>query len=310
MPVADSIHALPVPVTLPESFDVPLPVYDEADTLISTVIVDSIAADTIAGRVPHFVPVELADSLQAEALADSLGAHTTMPEIPSGLREGIAPEAINAHYSHSTPLIALMTGILILLGLNADGVRRALTAYSHQLWGVRRRNNAFDDEHSVPVIPAVLLVLAGIVFGGIILYNIPDGPVAPTFGGVAISMGVAAVYYAFQFCAYSTTGYAFAGTDQRRMWTGGFLASQAFAGLLMAPEAILLVFWPEMHFLLVTVAISVYCVAKILFIARSFRIFFDKITALLYFILYLCTLEIIPIIALYSVCVYLQGIAA
>lgn len=310
MPRLDSIQTVKVPAPLPESFNVPAAVYDEADTLISTVIVDSIAADTVAGRVPHFVPVEMADSLRAEALADTLGAHTMIPEIPSGLSEGIAPEAINAHYSHSTPLVALMMGILVLLGLNADGVRRALTAYSHQLWGVRRRNNAFDDEHSVQVIPAVLLVLAEIIFGGIVLYNIPAVPEVPAFGGVAMAIGLAAAYYAFQFCAYGTTGYAFAGSEQRRMWTGGFMASQAFAGLLMAPEAILLVFWPEMRFLLVTVAISVYCVAKVLFVARSFRIFFDKITALLYFILYLCTLEIIPIIALYSVCVYLQGIAA
>ncbi len=306
----DSIAAIQAPAAMPETFDVPLQVSDEADTLISTVIVDSIAADTVAGRVPHFVPADVADSLRAEALADTLGAHTTVPEIPSGARDGIAPQAVNMQYHRSTPLVALMIGILVLLGLNADGVRRALTAYSHQLWGIRRRNNAFDDEHSVPVIPALLLVLAGVVFGGIVLYNIPAVPPAPTFGGVAIAMGLAAVYYAFQFCAYTTVGYAFAAQYQRSMWTGGFMASQAFAGLLMAPEAILLVLRPEIHFLLVTVAVSVYCVAKLLFIARSFRIFFDKITALLYFILYLCTLEIIPLIALYSVCVYLQGIAA
>ncbi|MDE6655263.1 MAG: DUF4271 domain-containing protein [Muribaculaceae bacterium] len=36
-----------------------------------------------------------------------------------------------------------------------------------------------------------------------------------------------------------------------------------------------------------------------MFIIKGFRIFYHKIWSLLYFILYLCTLEIVPLIILY-----------
>ena len=74
---------------------------------ITTVLVDSIAADTVEGRIPHFIPVDEADSLRDEALADSM-SQARMPMIPSGLSEGIAPMGMPPTYVNSTPLAALL----------------------------------------------------------------------------------------------------------------------------------------------------------------------------------------------------------
>ena len=268
---------------------------------INTAIVDSIAADTVPGRVPHFVPVREADSLRAEALA---ARFRTMKVVaaPSEVRgSGIEPASEVSEYTHSTPLTAIMAGVLIVAALNSKAVGRALRTYRTELWNVRRRSNLFDDSGSVSTRGAILLGLIFVIFGGIVLYNCPALPSAPSFAGVASSMLLAAAYYIFQTCAYWLVGYAFATPEDSRRWMAGFNATQAYSGLAMALPAILMVCCPEWHEILLIIAISVYELTHLIFILKGFRIFYRNFVSLLYFILYLCTLEIIPQVALYRI---------
>lgn len=49
------------------------------------------------------------------------------------------------------------------------------------------------------------------------------------------------------------------------------------------------------------VAAAAYIAARVTFIAKGFRLFYDNFLSLLYFILYFCTLEIAPVAALYLI---------
>lgn len=278
---------------------------------INTVIIDSIAADTVSGRIPHFIPVEKADSMREAFRADSIAAaQSETVEPPSGIRDGIAPAPLTPSDSNSTPISALLMGTLVLLGLNGPAIRQALRSYSHELIGVRRRRNVFDNERTVSLPVAVLLALNLIVFGGIVLYNIPGTPPSPCIGASALSMTVAAVYYFFRYTAYQIVGYTFASPEGKRQWVDGFLASEAYEGLLLIVPALLLVFMPQWHHALITISLSIIAVARILFIAKGVRIFYVNLRSLLYFILYLCTIEIIPLLALYGICVRMQAVSA
>lgn len=265
---------------------------------ISTVLVDSIAADTVAGRIPHFIPVAEADSLRREAMADTM-AQSRLPEVPSGLREGVAPMGMSPSYINSTPLAALLMGTLVLVALNAGSMRRALKAYRAELWSVRRRPNVFDDEQSVPVHIAAVLALVFVIFGGVVLYNLHGVPGPATFAGATASMGLLGAYYIFQRCAYWLVGYTFTTADGLRRWLGGFAATQAYAGLALVAPALLLIFQPAWHSTLITISLSIYFIARILFISKGFRIFYQNFWSLLYFILYLCTLEILPMLIIW-----------
>lgn len=273
---------------------------------LKTVIVDSIAADTVPGRVPHFIPVHRADSLRAEAFAAKLRA-VKVVATPSGVREGIEPASQVSGYVHSTPLTAIMAGVLIVAALNAKAVGRAMRTYRTELWNVRRRSNLFDDSGSVTTPSAILLGLIFVVFGGIVLYNCPSLPSAPSFAGAVASMLLAGMYYLFQMCAYWLVGYAFATPDDSRRWLAGFNATQAYSGLAMALPAILMVCCPAWREILLIIAISAYELIHLIFILKGFRIFYRNFVSLLYFILYLCTLEIIPQAALYRISAILSG---
>ena len=67
---------------------------------------------------------------------------------------------------------------------------------------------------------------------------------------------------------------------------------------MMFPAAAAL-FYPGASATLATMAAIMYIIGRICFICKGFRIFFNNIFSLLYFILYLCGAEIIPILLVY-----------
>ena len=294
-----AIPAAPAPPPLPaQSYEPPIEAAQMYTGGISTVLVDSIAGDTVAGRIPHFIPAAEADSLRREALTDSL-ADARIPEIPSGMHEGLAPIAIEPSYANSTPLTALLMGSLLLASLNAFSIYRVLKTYKAELWSVRRRPNVFDDERTVPLHIAVVLALIYVIFGGVVLYNLHGIPEPPTFVGATASMGLLGAYYLFELGAYWLVGYTFAGKDGLRRWMGGFAATRAFAGIGLVVPALLLVFQPLWHHILIIISLSIFFAARLLFITKGFRIFYKNFWSLLYFILYLCSLEILPMLLIY-----------
>lgn len=311
--IADTAAAVPASKVYRPVFTGTGPVRDNSltDESINTTIIDSIAADTVSGRIPHFIPVEKADSLRLEAMADSLRSiQPVIAEPPSGIREGIAPSDLKSSDSHSTSLSALLMAMLLFLCLNTSSLRQALKTYRHDLIGVRRRRNVFDEGHTASLPMSVLLALNLIVFEGIVLYNIPGLPPLPRPGAAMIMMAIAGAYYIFRYAAYKVVGYVFADQDGRRQWIDGFLATEAYTGLLLIIPALLLVFMPQWHDALVIISLSIICIGRFLFLTKGVRIFYVNLRSLLYFILYLCTLEIIPVLALYGICVYMQAASA
>lgn len=274
-------------------------------TVIYTSIVDSIAADTTSGAIPGFIPVEVSDSIR-QAQADSLAAIASIP--PSGAREGLKPMENSS--ATGTPLIALMMGTLLLAAFCSDGLRRALKTYRHELLGVRRRPNVFDEGHTASFSMTMVLMLIYVVFGGLVVYNLPGPAESTGFAGATAAMGLLAAYTIFRFAAYETVGYAFGRAEDRRKWVDGFVASESFAGLALTVPAILMVFRPELYWILLIISLSVESISRLLFIIKGLRIFYTGIGSLLYFILYLCTLEVIPCCAVYVLSTYLRDLSA
>ncbi|MDE5628416.1 MAG: DUF4271 domain-containing protein [Muribaculaceae bacterium] len=290
------------PVISPFSYTPPV----QADTsqVLQTVIVDSIAADTVSGRIPHFIPTEVADSLRAEELVLAV-AQTEFKEKPSGLREGILPTARTVNIGDSSAVSALFMAVMVAACLNAPHIGRALKSYWGQLWSLRRRPNVFDSARSVSTVAAALLATIYIVFGGTLLHWLPGVPQVASFAALGSGIVLFGAYYVFQLVAYRTVGYAFGSKEQSRQWLNGFSASQAFAALPFIPAALLAVYCPTLRYAMIITGLGIYGLARVIFIAKGFRIFYAGISSLLYFILYLCTLEILPLLVLYSLAVNL-----
>lgn len=200
-------------------------------------------------------------------------------------------------------ILMLLVGVLVLIGLNMRHVRRLFRALPHDLLSVRRRTNAFD-EHTANETRVILLLLAQTcVMEGLLMFmwlgQSASAPTAATMmSTVAGLTTLAAAYYVFQLTACATIGYVFADPVSAALWRRGLNASQVLLGLTLAIPVLISLFYPALTSKMLFLAASLYILSRFCYVSKGFRIFYHNFPSLLYFILYLCTLEIIPLIAI------------
>lgn len=257
---------------------------------------DSIAAN------PYYALADSAD------FADTVLVAAVEPPAPRGVDEGISGRPVSHDPGTNSLLSGMLVLIMVVISVNSASLRRILKNYSNGLWSIRVRHNVFDDNPSSSWAMATMLALQFVATGGIALYYgcISSFP-GPGVAGVFACMGILGAYYIFQECAYRLLGYAFATPARSRQLLEGFAASQAFAGIVLIIPVFLLMLFPPWRQWLVALCLSVYVASRLIFISKGFRIFYSNIGSLLYFILYLCSLEIIPSVAVYSFVVMMMG---
>jgi hypothetical protein len=131
---------------------------------------------------------------------------------------------------------------------------------------------------------------------------------ANVFPHIAIYCGIAVLFYVGQWLVYKVLGYTFSDKQGTKLWIDGFKATQAFLGLLLLPVLILLMLYPYHGKLLLSIAASLYLIARLVFIFKGFRIFYGNLSSILYFLLYLCAVEIVPLAIMASVTYWISGI--
>lgn len=127
-------------------------------------------------------------------------------------------------------------------------------------------------------------------------------PLTPAlyFRCAAVCTLLCAALYQIQRAGYAVTAYTFAphpATD-RRSWLRAFAATQSMLGVALLVPALGALFYPMRAMALLWTAAALYITARILFIIKGFRIFYENGFSVFYFFLYLCTLEILPLVAL------------
>lgn len=223
--------------------------------------------------------------------------------------EGIAPVSRNPLPGYDSGIIAILIGVFFVIAINFRHYTTFLKTFTQNLFSVRQRANVFD-EHSTTNETRVLvsLILLLCVCEGILLFTAIGqwGIVIDNLTGVSAFIGLAAVFYLLQLIIYRTVGYTFTTNRRAIMWVKGFNASQSMLGITLVAPALLALFNPGYSVLILSVSAFLYVTARIIFIYKGFRIFYNNSLALIYFILYLCSLEIIPIILIYKASFFLS----
>lgn len=233
-------------------------------------------------------------------------ADTAAVAVAEPWTDGLIPEPRLIQPGRSTVFLTVIALIFVMMAFNFRTISRLLRFYGGELVKIRRgRDNVFDDRPAGDMRVLTLLVIQFVVCGGILLSGGLSWLVAcdhsvMTVPAVARIICIVGAYYVFQLVAYQTVGYTFATGEGRREWLRGFNASQALLGVALSLPAIMVIFYPHTTVPMAMIALCVYLLARLLFIFKGIRIFYDKISSLLYFILYLCTLEIIPLFLVYK----------
>ncbi len=228
----------------------------------------------------------------------SIAATTVARDVWSN---GIAPVGRRDDTQPYSGAVALLIALLALVAFQAPQLRRILSSLDTDLLGVRRRANAFDSHTTAESRTLALLLFLGCTCQAILLAVAIDPSAVsngPLLGSItALSVG----YYLFQYAAYSVVGYTFTDNINAAQWRHGFNLSQGVLGLALALPAITILYYHDATRLLLIVALILYLIARIAFLCKGFRIFYNQLPSIVYFILYLCTLEIIPVILVVSV---------
>lgn len=264
------------------------------------------AADTVAQAT---IPVAPWDRVMTadQAPAASADEWSTSTGILPFMR-GMEPEPRALLPGYDSGVMALLIGVFLMLAVNFRHYSTFIKTFAQDLWNVRRRGNVFEDHTLSETRVLLSFILLTCVCEGVLTFSaltVGQGITMAVFPVISLLIGIALVYYGWQVAAYRMVGYVFADKLTTRQWIKGFNASQALLGLLLTVPALIVLFNPSVAMLLFYIGLMLYIVARIIFISKGFRLFYDKIGSLLYFILYLCTLEIVPLIVLYNLALLL-----
>lgn len=204
-------------------------------------------------------------------------------------------------------------GVLVILfcivALKFKNNTRYLRAVVSDLTDVRERHNAFDDtvkETSFLILLNVLWVVSvGVLLWKTVFVTTPKG-IENSFTipdrqalGIALCVGMAALYALLMFMAYWIVGCVFTDKVKAKMWLKGAAASQGLEVMLLLPLAALTLCYSPWTTILLEIAAGVFILGKIVFIYKGFRIFFKQISSWMLFLYYLCSIEIVPLILTY-----------
>lgn len=233
-------------------------------------------------------------------------AHGEVTGQRHGFVDGMRPIPRELLPGYDSGVAALLIVALLIPALSL----RHHTGFFKSLWSglieVRKhRPNVFDaSEASLDETRITLsLLLVTCLCEGILLYFASGTGLLTAMGSIfaAISVGTvgAICLMVAQGLSYRACGYMFADGDMTLSWLKGFRASQVLLGFCLLAPALWSLFNPADAMIMVQVGAALYLLCRIIFVYKGFRIFYSNIFSLVYFIVYLCTLEIAPILMLY-----------
>ncbi len=217
---------------------------------------------------------------------------------------------------HDTPSMALLLAGMLAVALSYHKGYKYIENFFHYMFSTRRRENLFEDHtvNETGILTALIgntcIVEGFLIFAAVRMLCPSLAPAlqANVFPHIAIYCGIAVMFYVGQWLVYKVLGYTFSDKQGTKLWIDGFKATQAFLGLLLLPVLILLMLYPNHGRLLLSIAVSLYLIARLIFIYKGFRIFYGNLSSILYFLLYLCAVEIVPLAILASVTYWISGI--
>ncbi|MBQ3325070.1 MAG: DUF4271 domain-containing protein [Muribaculaceae bacterium] len=217
------------------------------------------------------------------------------------------PAAGNAHTHNSSPLhdtgsmiMFLLSCLFLITSYRLGNVY--ISNLAHNMFSIKGKDDLYSDHTMsdtriiIALIVNTCLMEGMLMFYGLSWYN-PQLTLAlqsSVFLHVFVLVLAAALFITLQLFLYRLIGFTFSDDRLTELWVGGFLASQATLGLVLFPIVVITLVFPSTIKLMLTLAIVLYILARLVFIWKGFRIFFNNFSSSIYFILYLCAVEIVP----------------
>ena len=252
------------------------------------------------------LPTDTADTTQTVldtvgTVADTVTGQEYIPTIP--LREGLPgrERTGNAPLHDDTFFALLLAGLVVFL-LFIRHRKRILSWQSdgkteHYRDSNRSKHLLGINAHLRNLFLAYTFLVEG-ALGAIALFVV--GQPLPLSGGYAVNTLLlalpAALYFLLQQGIFVLLAATFSSDARGREWCDTHLIINLLLGIGLFPFAFVATYLPEAAQMCLICAIILYLLTRILFIIKGVKLFLRDFRCLLYFILYLCALEIAPLL--------------
>ena len=197
-------------------------------------------------------------------------------------------------------ILSVILALFVIMGLNASHLRHIVSTFFADLLSHRSRANIFDVHNTASDTRIILLMLVQTsIFEGILLAGW-SSTVATSDMAYASRAGIlsaiAAIFNLFSYIASSTVGYVFTTPQNASLWRHTLITSQGILGISLLIPTTVSVLWTDNPAWIYISGISLYILMRMCYIYKGISFFYNNILSSFYFILYLCALEIIPVI--------------
>ena len=227
-------------------------------------------------------------------------------EVPAGNSYGTKgdPKPYNMHSDNVITALLLCSFILAVISFsNAKGF---LTRQARNFFYPPREGTTEVTETSNEVRFQLVLVVLSSLFIALPYYFYTLKIYGTTFvlessyQLITIYMALLLGYFLLKFLLYTLVNTVFVDSKRNRQWTKSFLFITALEGALFFPVLLLNTYFDLSFENAAFYVISILIVVKLLTIFKLYSIFFHQNIVRLQIILYLCALEMIPLLALWA----------
>lgn len=233
---------------------------------------------------------------------EATGIHTGAVGYLQGIPVELRPEVLG----YNSGVLSVVMAMILLLIFSVSNFKTFFRTLFQDAWSLRKRDNVFDEKDASATGGSWLLGLQVCVGESLILLGVvnhENGALISHFhvmGFTALLLGTTFLFYFCQLGIYKMLGYVFSDGVGGDQLIRGFTSSQGILGFTLLFPAIGILFYPSAVNVLIIVSLVLYLLARLVFICKGFRIFYDNYSSILYFFLYLCSLEVVPLALIYQ----------
>jgi len=194
-------------------------------------------------------------------------------------------------------VFVLLLGLFLLFAYAKSFSISWLTLSIRTFFRMQERASIFFESSANSFRSKFLMVLSSVVVFALYIYAVRFNLEAGSnFFNFILILFLVSVYYISKRLIGELTGYIFLEKSTLQIVRESYTNIISYMGIILFPMLVLQIYLPLQFFKFIEIVALIVCIAAfLLFVIKLFLIFFHKKLAFLYIMLYLCTLEILPL---------------
>ncbi|MDR2969057.1 MAG: DUF4271 domain-containing protein [Tannerellaceae bacterium] len=187
---------------------------------------------------------------------------------------------------------------------NATHVKQRQSLFEVTFGNIKESRKLF---HVFMLFQTILLCSLFACYAGITYLHLPTASLNAILLSIAAPLSVIILFYFFKQGFYALFGNTFAQQEQAELWRINYIATMELWGVALYPLVVLSFFSNTKPIICILAFAFLYILSRLVLFHKSVKIFQIKKDGLLFFFLYLCAQELIPLFILYRGIEYLYN---